>query len=167
MSNILKESALNTADGTNSSVKYLAFICDNQHYAFKLDIVKEIMKIQPFTIVPEFPLYCKGIINIRGDIVPVIDVRRRFKRPEIEYTDRACIIVVNSGEQYVGFIADAVDAVIDINNFDISPAPKITSSSVEYIEGIGKTDGKIILILDSDKLLSDDDHLTFSSYSKE
>ena len=144
--------------------KYLTFVIEKQYYAFPIIEVKEIMEVQPITTVPEFPAYCKGVINIRGDIVPVIDVRLRFKRPETAYTTRTCIIVVNSGEQHIGFIVDEVDEVIDIKEKDTSPAPKVTKESSAYIKGVGKINGRIIMLLDSDAMVSEEDHMTFGSY---
>lgn len=144
--------------------KYLTFVSEGRYYAFPIIDVKEIIEVQPITIVPEFPSYCKGIVNIRGDITPVIDVRLRFKRQEAEYTSRTCIVIVNSGDQHIGFIVDEVDEVIDIKDADISPAPKVTKQASPYITGVGKINGRIIMLLDSDKMVSQDDHEAFKTY---
>lgn len=149
---------------TELTHRYLIFVIDKQYYAFPITELREIIEIQEVSPVPEFPSYAKGIINIRGDIVPVIDVRLRFKKPEVEYTSRTCIIIVNSGSLNIGFIVDCVDEVIDIKGDDISPAPKLTSRAAKYVSGIGKVENKLIIVLDAEYLISDEDHTLFTQY---
>lgn len=136
--------------------KYLTFVIDKQYYAFTIKDVIEIIEVQAITPVPEFPPYVKGIINLRGKIIPVIDIRLRFHKEEAEYTERTCIIVVNITGIDVGFIVDTVDEVIDIDHADISGPPMISSDrSTKYVTGVGKINGRIILILDSNKVLNE------------
>lgn len=147
--------------------RYLTFNIDNQFYAFPIIDVREIIKVEKISKVPEFPAYAKGIINIRGDIVPIIDVRLRFNMQEAEYNSKTCIIIVNSGNIEIGFIVDEVQEVIDITDDNISPAPKIATRGGKYIKGIGRAEGNIIILLDSHLLISDEDQSVFEDYIKE
>lgn len=136
--------------------KYLTFLIEKQFYAFSIKDVIEIIEVQDITPVPEFPDYVKGIINLRGRIIPVLDVRLRFHKAEASYTERTCIIVVNIQGLDVGFIVDTVDEVIDIDKENISGPPMITSDrSTKYVVGVGKVNGRIILLLDSNKMLNE------------
>jgi purine-binding chemotaxis protein CheW len=140
--------------------KYLTFLIEKQYFAFSIYDIETIVEIQEIFPIPEFPDYAKGIINLRGLIIPVIDVRLRFQKPEQEYNERTCIIVVSINKIKIGFIVDTVDEVIDINPADISPLPKIGAGSSEmgkYIVGVGKTKNKIVMILAASKLLNEDE----------
>lgn len=140
------------------SNKYLTFLIENQYYAFPIRDVLEIIEVQNSTPVPEFPEYVKGIINLRGRIIPIIDVRLRFHKAEAEYTERTCIIVVSIAGADIGFIVDTVDEVIDIEGDNISAAPAITNDrSTKYITGVGKVNGRIILLLDANKMLNEEE----------
>jgi len=144
--------------------KYLTFLIQNKYYAFPIRDVKEIIEVQEITAVPEVPNYCKGIINLRGAIIPIVDVRLRFKLSEAEYTERTCIVVVMIGDVLIGFVVDTVDEVVDIDDENISPAPAIRADgSSKYITGVGKIDGKIIMLLDANKLLKEDDIAAMAS----
>jgi len=137
--------------------KYLTFILDNESYGIGINNVTEIIGIQPITLVPELPDYIKGIINLRGKIIPVMDVRLRFKKSFREYNDRTCIIVVDMNDLSIGLIVDSVSEVLIILDQDIVPPPNLNKISNKYIRGIGKIDKDVKLILDCDKLISDDD----------
>lgn len=137
--------------------KYLTFILDNESYGIGINNVTEIIGIQPITLVPELPDYIKGIINLRGKIIPVMDVRLRFKKSFREYNDRTCIIVVDMNDLSIGLIVDSVSEVLIILDQDIVPPPNLNKISNRYIRGIGKIDKEVKLILDCDKLISDDD----------
>ncbi len=144
-------------DANIISEKYLSFLIDKQFYAYHISDVREIIEMQEITPVPEFPDYAKGIINLRGNLIPIIDVRLRFCKNEAEYNDRTCIIILNLDID-VGFIVDTVDEVLDIRKEDISPVPKLSDSgSRRFIEGVGKTTKKMIMILNAKKMLNDDE----------
>lgn len=140
--------------------KYLTFEIGEQIYAIGISCVKEILNgcgnISP---VPEFPDYSRGVINLRGDIVPIIDMRRRFHMPEICESEKICVIVTESsgaaGTDYIGFAVDRVRAVSDFAGEDICPPPKISSPSSKYITGVYKGGGNIIMILEPSLLLTD------------
>lgn len=162
MSNILNRfydhDEIEQNEAIETSEKYLSFLIDNQYYAFHINNVNEIIKMQDITPVPEFPDYAKGIINLRGLLVPIIDVRLRFSKSEAEYDERTCIIVLNMKDIEVGFIVDTVDEVLDIDEKDISPVPKLSDARTrKFITGVGKTAKKIVMLLDAQKMLNDEE----------
>ncbi|MEG1686356.1 MAG: chemotaxis protein CheW [Angelakisella sp.] len=137
--------------------KYLTFFTENQLFGVPIADVVQIVGMQEITEVPEFPGYAKGIINLRGSIIPVIDVRLRFGKAEKAYDERTCIIVTLIHDTAVGFIVDAVDAVTDIDNDNISEPPKMSGDySSSYLTGIAKHEGKVVLLMDTQRLLSDE-----------
>lgn len=150
--------ATRTEDITIETEKYLTFLLDNQHFAIPIKNVMEIISMQDPTEMPDFPPYVKGIINLRGKIIPLIDLRTRFHREESEYNERTSVIVVNVKEFDVGFIVDEVDEVIDLDRAQIAPPPNMSAEiQNRYIVGVGKYSDKIILILDSNRVLSEDE----------
>lgn len=162
MSNILNrfnkqdENELEKANET--SEKYLTFLIDKQYYAYHIKDVREIIEMQDITPVPEFPDYAKGIINLRENLIPIIDVRLRFCKNEMDYNERTCIIILNLKDINVGFIVDTVDDVVDIEKENIAPVPRLSDSSTrKFIKGVGKTSKRIFMILDAQKMLNDDE----------
>lgn len=153
-----KQSEDELSEVDNTTEKYLTFIIDSQFYAFHVNDVVEIIEMQDVTSVPEFPDYAKGIINLRGLLIPIIDVRLRFCKMEIDYNERTCIIILNLKNTQVGFIVDTVDEVIDLEKSDISNVPNISGPiSRKFIEGVGKLPKKIIMLLNAQKMLSDEE----------
>ncbi|MGI6727473.1 MAG: chemotaxis protein CheW [Anaerovoracaceae bacterium] len=137
--------------------KFLTFILENEIFGIEIRYVTEIIGIQAITKVPEVPSYVKGIINLRGKIIPVIDVRLKFNKESVEYDDRTCIIVVDINEVQVGLIVDQVNEVLNISEEDIAPPPDSrTSVENKYIKGIGKSGDQVQLLLDCEKLLLSD-----------
>ncbi len=171
MSNILNrfneqtEEELNEVNST--SEKYLTFLIDKQFYGFHIDDVVEIIEMQDITPVPEFPEYAKGIINLRGTLIPVIDVRLRFSKNEAEYNERTCIIILNLNEVQTGFIVDTVDEVVDIDKNDISGVPKLADKNArKFIQGVGKVNKKkIVMLVNAMKMLSDSELQSLESMS--
>ena len=138
--------------------KFLIFALGNEFYGIEIKYVTEIVGMQPITEVPELPEYVRGIINLRGKIIPVMDVRLRFKKPFMEYNERTCIIVVDIRDISVGLIIDRVSEVISIPEGDIVPPPGAGQGvSNRYIKGIGKVGNEVKLLLDCDKLLNDEE----------
>lgn len=137
--------------------KYLTFALDNESYGISINNVVEIIGMQPITLVPELPNYIKGIINLRGKVIPVMDVRLRFRKEFREYNDRTCIIVVDIDGVGMGLIVDSVSEVLVISEQDIVPPPNLNKTN-KYIRGIGKIGSEVKLILDCDKLISDDEN---------
>jgi purine-binding chemotaxis protein CheW len=138
--------------------KFLTFCLGKEVYVIEIKFVTEIIGVQPITEVPELPGYVKGIINLRGKIVPVIDVRLRFKKEPVEYDDRTCIIVVEAAEGSVGLIVDNVAEVLSIPDEDIIPPPDISRGSEnKYLKAIGKVGEEVKLILECEKLMNEND----------
>lgn len=137
--------------------RFLTFLLGNESYGIDIKFVIEIIGIQTITQVPELPEYMRGIINLRGKIIPVIDVRLRFRKSFREYNDRTCIIVVDIQNELIGLIVDSVSEVITIPEADIVVPPEINNETNKYIRGIGKIGKDVKLLLNCDKLLNDND----------
>jgi len=137
--------------------KYLTFIIGDESYGIEIRYVIEIIGLQAITVIPEQKDYIKGVINLRGRIIPVIDVRLRFKKEPMEYNDRTCVIVVDIKDLYIGLIVDRVAEVSTILEQDIVDPPKISMEiQNSYIKKIGKVNQSVKLLLDCEKLLSDE-----------
>lgn len=138
--------------------KYLTFWADNQLFGIPIADVVQIVGVQTITSIPQFPDYAKGIIDLRGSIIPVIDVRLRLNKQEVPYDERTCIIVTSIQETLVGFIVDSVDEVAKIEDDNISNPPKLSKDTTNaYLIGIAKQQDKVVLLLDSKKILNDDE----------
>lgn len=135
--------------------KYLSFILEDDHYGIEIKYVTEIIGIHTITAVPEMPQYIRGIINLRGKIIPVMDVRLRFGKSLRAYNDRTCIIVIHYKEVFVGLIVDSVSEVVAISTEEIVPPPDMMQDGPRYVMGIGKIGNEVRLLLDSHKLLHD------------
>jgi len=139
--------------------KYLTFALADEEYGIGILKVKEIIGMMPITTVPQTPEFVKGVINLRGKVIPVVDLRLKFGMEEIGYTKRTCIIVVDimgaSGVVMVGIIVDSVSEVLNIKGEDIEDAPTFgTSLDTEYILGMAKIEGGVKILLDIDRVLS-------------
>lgn len=137
--------------------KYLTFSLGKESYGIEIQYVTEIIGIQAITEIPELPDYVKGIINLRGKIIPVMDVRLRFKKEVKEYNDRTCVIVVDINDLSIGLIVDSVAEVVTIPEQDIEAPPKMSKYSNRFIKNIGKVGNDVKLLLDCEKLLNEDD----------
>lgn len=136
--------------------KYLTFHMFKEDYGIEIRFVTEIIGIQRITEVPDMPGFIKGVINLRGKVIPVMDVRARFNLPVREYDDRTCIIVVQLNTTSVGLVVDKVNEVVDIPPQNIEPAPRTNAgNSTEYIQGMGKMGGQVKILLNVGKLLYD------------
>lgn len=143
--------------------RYLTFMLGKECYGIEIKYVTEIIGIQSITGVPELPEYVKGIINLRGKIIPLIDVRVRFKKEAKEYNDRTCVIVVDLRELSIGLIVDGVAEVITIPEADTVDPPQVNKGTGNrYIKKIGKAGNAVKLLLDCEKLFSENDLETIS-----
>jgi len=135
--------------------RYLTFTLEDNIYGLPIRFVTEIIGVQIATKVPETPDYVKGIINLRGRIIPLIDVRLKFGKEEIPYDERTCIVVIDVNNVAVGLIVDKVDDVLTLEEGQIALPPTGGSVGFEnrYIEGIGKMNDTVLLLLDAEKLL--------------
>jgi purine-binding chemotaxis protein CheW len=137
--------------------RFLTFALGSESYGIEIKFVTEIIGIQPITEVPELPNYIKGIVNLRGKIIPLMDVRLRFNKEAQAYDDRTCIIVTEIERFTIGLIVDRVSEVISIPDSEILPLPRINKDKSKYIKNIGKVGGDVKLILDCLELLSEEE----------
>lgn len=139
--------------------KYLTFTLVNEEYGISILKIKEIIGMMPITPVPQTPEFIKGVINLRGKVIPVIDLRLRFGMKRIDYTERTCIVVVEisggSETVMIGIVVDSVSEVLNIKAEDIEETPAFgTKLNTDYILGMAKFEGGIKILLDIDKVLS-------------
>ncbi len=142
--------------------KYLTFVLKAEEYGLEILKVREIIGLMDITGVPQMPDYVAGVINLRGKVIPVVDLRLKFGMPHEEFTDQTCVIVVEvqgeRSETLVGIIVDTVSEVLDIPGTDIEPAPEFGGDvDTEFILGIGKAKGGVKILLDIDKVITGKD----------
>jgi purine-binding chemotaxis protein CheW len=152
------DEAIETDEDTQKG-KFLTFYVGDEVYGIEIYHVTEIIGIQDITEVPGLPDYIRGIINLRGKIIPVIEVRFRFKKKAVPYNDRTCIIVIDIKDISVGLIIDSVSEVLNISDENIVPPPDIkTDIRNNYVKGIGKVGNDVKLLLDCEKLIGEDSY---------
>ncbi len=138
--------------------KYLTFAVADEEYGIDIRSVTEIIGIQPVSTLPEVPEFVKGVINLRGRIIPVVDMRLRFGKKEAAYTDRTCIVVVETERLTAGLIVDQVSEVMTIDKESIVPPPDVQlPGSHRYINGIGKVGTEVKLLIDCERLFNDNE----------
>jgi purine-binding chemotaxis protein CheW len=162
MTTALASSEQISASTDARSGKYLTFHLGNEEFGIRVLKVREIMGIQEITAVPQTPGHVKGVINLRGKVVPVIDLRLKFGLPPAEYTQRTCIIVTQfqgeSGLILMGVIVDGVSEVLNLAGSDIEDTPDFGEDvAAQYLLGMAKVKGKVKILLDIDKVLSAQD----------
>ncbi len=134
--------------------KYLTFHLAGEDYGIEIQYVIEIIGIQNITDVPDMPGFIRGVINLRGKVIPIMDVRARFGLEGREYDERTCIIVVNIETTEVGLVVDEVSEVADIPEDNVEPAPKTNKNNDDnYIQGMGKINNEVKILLNIYKLL--------------
>ena len=146
---------------TDKGGKYLTFKLGAEEYGLGILKVREIMGLMDITAVPRTPAYIRGVINLRGKVIPVVDLRAKFGMQSAEDTDETCIIVVNVGEiddLEMGIVVDKVSEVLDIEDNDIEDAPSFgANTNTDFILGMGKTKDRVTILLDIAKVLSKED----------
>lgn len=147
--------------------RFLTFRLGDEEYGIEIRYVIEIIGIQKIAAVPNMPVFIKGVVNLRGQVIPVMDVRTRFGMPEYHYDERTCIIVVRSEDSLIGLIVDTVKEVIDIPAENISAPPKVArGNSAKYLQGIGRVDDSVKILIAVDALLQDEEHAELSTISE-
>ncbi len=146
----------------NRAGKYLTFSLAGEEYGIAILKVKEIIGMMPITPVPQSPDFVKGVINLRGRVIPVTDLRLKFGMEPLEYNERTCIIVVevagNESTILMGLVVDSVSEVMNIRDEDIQDTPTFgTQLNTDYILGMAKMDGGVKILLDIDRVLSADE----------
>jgi len=151
---LCKEGSQKNLDEDTQESKYLTFSLCGEEYGIGISNVIEIIGIQRITHLPGAPDFLKGVINLRGKVIPVMDVRLRFGCDEKEYNERTCIVVINLNNLSVGLIVDTVSEVLDIPAENIETLPKVNNQTgSRYIEGLGKVDDQVKILLNTHKLL--------------
>jgi len=142
-----------TARMTAQGGKYLTFKLAGEEYGLEILKVREIIGIMDITALPQMPPYVKGVINLRGKVIPVIDLRLKFGMAPAEYTEQTCVVVVNVGA-LVGIIVDTVQEVLDVAEGQIDPPPPLGASvDTSFVMGMGKVRDDVKILLDIDKVL--------------
>ncbi|HOQ45784.1 MAG TPA: chemotaxis protein CheW [Bryobacteraceae bacterium] len=139
--------------------KYLTFELGREEFGIQVLKVREIMGVQDITAVPQTPPYVKGVINLRGKVIPVVDLRLKFGLPEVEYGQRTCIIVVQiqgeAGPMLMGIVVDGVSEVLNVTAADIEDTPDFGNGvATPYILGMAKVKGKVKILLEIDQVLT-------------
>jgi purine-binding chemotaxis protein CheW len=157
---VLNETAAGQADARAG--KYLTFQLGNEEFGVRVLKVREIMGLQEITAVPQTPAHVKGVINLRGKVIPVIDLRLKFGLPGAEYSQRTCIVVAQvqgeSGPILMGVIVDGVSEVLNLTGAEIEDTPDFGEDAAgRFLLGMAKVKGKVKILLDIDRVLSSQD----------
>ena len=155
-------------DCVNREGKYLTLFLADEEYGISILKIKEIIGMMPITTVPQTPAFFKGVINLRGKVIPVIDLRLRFGINAISYSERTCIIVVEimgqNGAVLTGIVVDTVSDVLNVNNDEIEDTPTFgTTLNTDYISGMAKLEGGVKSLLDIDRILTADEITAFNN----
>jgi len=141
-----------------AELQLVVFKLDKEEYGVDIMQVQEISPYQKLTKVPNSPAFVDGIVNLRGDVIPVVSLKKKFHLAETEITDLTRLIVINNGERRTGFIVDDASEVITISDQDVEEAPPmIVGTDKKYIQGVGKIDKRILIILNLHKLLTEEE----------
>ncbi len=148
--------------------KYLTFVLGSEEYGIEILRVREIIGLMDITTVPQTPDFMKGVINLRGKVIPVIDLRLKFAMQEEEHTQETCVIVVEVDNTSIGIIVDSVSEVSDISGKEIEDAPSFGEGiDTNFIMGLGKVKEKIVILLDIEAVLSSEDLEIVEQLAKE
>ena len=155
----LLDDMLDDEEEDTQANKYMFFRIGTESYGIGIRHVIEIVELQRISAVPDMPAYVKGVINLRGKVIPVVDLRLRFSMEERVYDDRTCIVVSEIDGVSLGFIVDTVEEVLEIPENQVEPAPRFrtVSGKERYIAGMGKVGEHVKILLDVEKLVTDED----------
>jgi len=144
--------------GTNPVKEYLAFVLDAEHYAIDILRVQEIRGYGRVTHIANAPAHIKGVVNLRGVIVPIFDMRVRFGNPNPTYNEQTIVIVLNVLGRVIGVVVDAVSDVVQISDEEIMPSPQLgVAAMTEHIVGVASRDERMLMMLDIEQVLSDEE----------
>lgn len=151
-----------TIASTSRGGKYLTFVLNKEQYGLEILRVREILGVLPITPMPQAPHFVKGVINLRGKVIPVVDTRLKFGMEEIPHTSETCIIVVDVNGTWMGIIVDTVKEVIDIQDSQIEDPPSLGQSGGDQgsIRGLGKVGDQVKILLNIDRVLADMNNVT-------
>ncbi len=138
--------------------QYLTFFLNKQEYGVSIGTVREINQVLNITPVPQTPSFVAGVMNLRGKVIPVVNLRKKFNMESIDHTKQTCIIVIETENTQVGMIVDSVHGVVDLKNEQIEEAPVMgEESKMAFIMGMGKTEDSVVILIDIQKALSKDE----------
>jgi len=151
----------------NNTQQLVAFNLANEEYGVAITQVQEIVRVPEITHIPGMPVFIEGVINLRGKVIPVIDLRKRFGLEQKEYTEKTRIVVADAGGQIIGLVVDSVSEVAQLaqDQIDAMP-PSITSIDAQYLQGVGKMGKRLVILLDLAKLLGDLERVTLEGLGK-
>jgi purine-binding chemotaxis protein CheW len=148
--------------------KFLTFILGSEVYGIEILKVREIIKLMDITTVPRTPDYLKGVINLRGKVIPIVNLRSKFSMPEEEHTKETCVIVAEVNNTSIGIIVDSVSEVLDIKSGEIEETPSLGQGiDTDFIMGLGKTKERIVILLDIALVLSSEELEIVGQLAKE
>lgn len=151
--------------GGGPLIQFVTFVLMDEVYGINVMQVQEVLRVTEIAPVPGAPPYVLGIINLRGNVVTVIDTRKRFGLPSVEMDDASRIIVIESENQVVGILVDAVAEVVELRENDIDPAPNVgTEESSRYIQGVATREDGLLILVDLNKLLTDEEWQEIGMY---
>jgi purine-binding chemotaxis protein CheW len=155
-------------DEQTGSNQYLTFELDGEIFALEIAKVREVLDFTAVTRVPQMPAFMRGVINLRGSVVPVVDMRLKFGMPQADRTVNTCIIIIEielDGEMVaLGALADSVKEVVELEETDIEPAPRIgTRFNTEFIRGMGKRDDGFLILLEINRIFSSEELIAVQS----
>lgn len=150
--------------GQNELTQLVSFMLSDEEYGVEVLRVREIIRMPPITRMPNTPHYVEGIINLRGKVIPIISMRKRFGLPEIEYTTHTRIMVMDVAGGLTGFVVDGVSEVIRIRSGEIQPPPAMVSGNVdqEFIMGVFNHIDRLLIIMDVDRMFSHEERQGFA-----
>ena len=145
----------------------ISFAISDEDYGVDIQTVKEVIRKKEITRLPKAPAFVKGVINLRGDVIPIIDLRERFNMEQQEYTNMTRVIVVEVEGRSIGMVVDSVSHVLRIEEGQIEPPPPCVGKvSEEYIRGVGKVDDKLIVLLNIDRILTSEEKIELKNVEK-
>lgn len=156
----------------NKTGQFLTFMMNDEHYGLPIETVREINRVSEITAVPKTTDFIKGVMNLRGKIIPVISLRVKFGMPEDQFTRDTCIIVIDAPSGQFGMIVDNVKEVVTLNDKQIEPSPNMGPQKImNFITGMGKTDSRVIILIDVVNVLTHEnieqlEKLTLHSHSE-
>lgn len=144
--------------GNDPVIQWVTFRLDNETYGIRVMQVQEVLRVTEIAPVPGAPHYVMGIINLRGNVVTVINTRTRFGLPEEEISDSTRIVIIEAGENVVGILVDSVAEVVELRRSQIETSPNVgNDESSKYIEGVATRNGELLILVDINKLLTDEE----------
>ncbi|TKB58256.1 chemotaxis protein CheW [Ferrimonas aestuarii] len=154
----LRAAVADTTEGEDKVLQWVTFHLDNETYGVNVMQVREVLRFSDIAPVPGAPHYVLGIINLRGNVVTVIDTRSRFALPQADVTDTTRIVIIETENQVVGILVDSVAEVVYLKSSEIDTAPNVgTEESAKFIQGVSHRDDELLILVDLNKLLTDEE----------